>query len=107
MSNPENRFVLLNAAAGTLTFELLHLEHFYTQTLVRGRVAAWIDEYNLAQKGAERASRWERDSPPAMRRHIAPSSVAPVVSQSELYMEATVNADQRTGSTPGADRNET
>jgi putative transposase len=34
----------------TLTFELLHLEHFATRVQARWRVAAWIDEYNRDRK---------------------------------------------------------
>jgi hypothetical protein len=34
----------------TLTFELLHLEHFATRVQARRRVAAWIDEYNRDRK---------------------------------------------------------
>jgi transposase InsO family protein len=34
----------------TLTFELLHLEHFTTRAHARHRVAEWIDEYNRDRK---------------------------------------------------------
>src|SRR3954466_211665 len=34
----------------TLTFELLHLEHFATRVQARRRVAAWTDEYNRDRK---------------------------------------------------------
>jgi putative transposase len=34
----------------TLTFELLHLEHFATRAQARHQVAAWIDEYNRDRK---------------------------------------------------------
>jgi putative transposase len=60
----------------TLTFELLDLEHFPSNVQARGRVAAWIDEYNRDRKHSALGMRAPVAFELDQQRHAVPAAAS-------------------------------